>query len=68
MPPALSVMGPKASRATMIPVMDNMEVAAMAMPYNSASWYAPQMLAHTASTGRAVAFMETPMPAMMLVA
>jgi hypothetical protein len=32
MPPALSVIGPKASSATMMPVMLSMEVAAMAMP------------------------------------
>jgi hypothetical protein len=32
MPPALSVMGPKASSATMMPVMLSMAVAAMAMP------------------------------------
>ncbi len=36
MPPALSVMGPKASRATIMPVMDSMVVTAMAMPYSSA--------------------------------
>ena len=35
---------------------------------SGASWNAPQMLAHTAMTGRAVAFIEMPRPAMMLVA
>jgi hypothetical protein len=32
MPPALSVIGPKASIATMMPVSDSMEVAATATP------------------------------------
>ena len=36
-----------------------MEVAAIATPYSSASSNAPQMLAHTATTGAAVAFIET---------
>jgi hypothetical protein len=31
-PPALSVIGPYASSATMIPAMDSIEVAAIAMP------------------------------------
>ena len=74
-PPALSVIGPNASRATMTPVIDNMLVAAIAMLYRparlspwGASSNAPQMLAQTASTGSAVAFIEMPKPAMMLVA
>ncbi len=73
MPPALSVIGPKASSATTTPVIDSIVVAAMAMLYrppmlSGASWNAPQMLAQTAMTGRAVAFIEMPRPAMMLVA
>ena len=32
-PPALSVIGPKASNATIIPVKESIDVAAMAMPY-----------------------------------
>ena len=68
MPPALSVIGPYASSATIMPVMDSMAVAAMAMPYKPASMYAAQMATHTASTGRAVDFIDTPRPAMMLVA
>ncbi len=32
MPPALSVIGPYASSATIMPVSDNIDVAAMAMP------------------------------------
>ncbi len=51
----------------MMPVMDSMAVAAMAMPYRPARANDPQMARHTASTGAAVAFMETPRPAMTLV-
>ena len=59
----------------MTPVIDNIAVAAMAMLYRpassspaGASANAPQMLAQTAITGQVVAFMETPRPAMILVA
>jgi len=38
------------------------------MPYRPASVYAPQIAMHTAITGSAVAFIDTPSPAMMLVA
>ncbi len=51
-----------------MPVIDNIVVAAIAIPYNPASSKAPQMLAQTAITGAAVAFMDVPSPAMMLVA
>ena len=37
MPPALSVIGPKASSATIIPVSESMEVAAIAIPYKPAN-------------------------------
>jgi len=37
MPPALSVTGPKASRATMKPASDSMVVVAMAMPNRPAN-------------------------------
>ena len=37
MPPALSVIGPYASSATIMPAIDSIEVAAMAMPYRPAS-------------------------------
>jgi len=40
-PPALSVIGPYASRATIIPAIDNMEVAAMAIPYKPPNSNAP---------------------------
>ncbi len=75
MPPALSVIGPNASSATMTPVIDSIVVAAMAMLYRpasespaGASRNEPQMLAQTAMTGHAVDFIDTPRPAMMLVA
>ena len=51
-----------------MPVMDSMAVAAIAMPYRPSSVKAPQIARHTAITGSAVDFMETPRPAMMLVA
>ena len=52
----------------MMPAIDSIEVAAMAMPYRPASQYDAQIAAHTASTGHAVDFIDTPRPAMMLVA
>ena len=75
-PPALSVIGPNASNATIIPVRESMEVAAMAIPYSPCSVFSeppanmkePQILKHTARTGRAVAFIETPNPAIIFVA
>ena len=51
-----------------MPVSDSIEVAAMAMPYSPSSSNAPQIARHTAITGSAVAFIDTPSPAMMLVA
>src|SRR5690606_22328528 len=68
MPPALSVIGPYASRATMMPAIDSMLVAATAMPYRPAAAYEAMIAAQTKSTGQAVDFIETAMPAMMLVA
>src|SRR5437016_2604718 len=68
MPPALSVIGPYASRATMMPAIDSIDVAAIAMPYSPASQNETRIAAHTASTGHDVARIDTPMPAMMLVA
>ena len=40
----------------------------MAMPYRPSSAYAAQIAAHTAITGSAVDFIDTPRPAIMLVA
>src|SRR5438477_8496987 len=68
MPPALSVIGPYASSATMMPAIDSIETAAIAMPYKPASQNDTQIAMHTAITGHAVDFIDTPMPAMMLVA
>src|SRR5256885_13526838 len=68
MPPALSVIGPYASRATMMPVIDSIEVAATAIPYNPANLYDARIAAQMAISGHAQAFIETAMPAMMLVA
>ena len=51
----------------MMPVIDSIEVAAIAMPYRPASSWAPQIDAHTAITGAAVDFIDTPRPAITLV-
>ncbi len=68
MPPALSVIGPYASSATIMPVIDSIAVAAIAMPKSPASVNDAQIATQTASTGNAVDFIDTPRPAMMLVA
>jgi hypothetical protein len=39
-----------------------MEVAAIAMPYRPASEYEQKIATHTASTGHAVDFIDTPRP------
>ena len=52
----------------MMPVIDSIEVAATAMPYRPASQYEARMAAQIAITGQAQAFIDTAMPAMMLVA
>ncbi len=52
----------------MMPAIDSIEVAAMAMPYRPASEYDTRIATHTAITGQAVDFIDTPRPAMMLVA
>jgi hypothetical protein len=49
-------------------VSDNIAVAAMAMPYRPPSSNAPQIAKQIAITGNAVDFIDTPRPAMMLVA
>ena len=51
-----------------MPVIDSIAVAAMAIPYSPASQYDPRIARHTDITGHAVAFIDTPRPAMMLVA
>src|SRR5690606_30286982 len=67
MPPALSVIGPKASSATIMPAIDSIAVAAIAIPYRPPRVKQAQIARHTAITGIAVDFIDTPRPAMMLV-
>ena len=51
-----------------MPAIESMEVAATATPYRPASQNEDRIAAHTISTGQAVDFIDTAMPAMMLVA
>ena len=67
MPPALSVTGPKASSATIIPATPSMVVVAMAMPNRPASWKLATMPTMIVSAGSAVASSETARPWMTLV-
>ena len=55
------------SSATIMPAIESIAVAAIAMPYRPPSACAPQIAMHTAITGMAVDFIEMPRPAMMLV-
>ena len=50
-----------------MPAIDSIAVAAIAMPYRPPCRNANQIAAHTATTGSAVDFIDTPSPAMMLV-
>ena len=50
-----------------MPAIDSIAVAAIAMPYRPPSAYAAQIATQIATTGRPVAFIEMPRPAMMLV-
>ncbi len=74
MPPALSVIGPKASIATTIPAIESIDTAATATPYKppeSAPPHTqklPRIAAAITTTGAAVDCMPTASPAMMLVA
>ena len=67
MPPALSVIGPKASTVMMMPHKLSMPIAAIATPYRPAKLNATSVPATITSTGNAVAFMPTAKPAMMFV-
>ncbi|MNE35343.1 hypothetical protein D3C80_1290970 [compost metagenome] len=67
MPPALSVTGPKASRATIIPATPSMVVVAMAMPNRPANWKAATMPTMMVKAGRAVDSSETARPWITLV-
>ena len=51
-----------------MPAIDNIAVAAIAMPYKPAMVYEAKIPAHTNKTGHAVDFIEIPIPAMMFVA
>ena len=51
-----------------MPAIDSIEVAAMAMPYRPPSMYETTIAMQTKSTGQAVDFIDTPRPAIMLVA
>ena len=52
----------------MIPVIDSIAVAATAIPYRPPNEYDAQIATHTMITGAAVERIDTPRPAMMLVA
>ena len=67
MPPALSVTGPKASSATIMPATPSMVVVAMAMPNRPANWKLTTMPAIIVRAGRAVASSDTARPWMTLV-
>ena len=53
--------------AITMPVMESMDMAAMAIPYRPANLKASKILRQMARTGAAVACMLTPRPAMMFV-
>ena len=67
MTPALSVTGPKASSATIIPATPSMVVVAMAMPNRPASWKLATMPTMIVRAGSAVASSETASPWITLV-
>ena len=52
----------------MMPAIDSIEVAATATPYKPAKEYEIPMAMQTINTGHAVDFIDTAIPAMMLVA
>ena len=55
MPPALSVIGPKASSEIMMPDIESIAMTATAMPYRPAALWLSQIDAAMQSTGKAVA-------------
>jgi hypothetical protein len=67
-PPALSVIGPNASSATIRPVSDSCAMTATPMPYTPASSLAPRMPPAITIAGAAVAWNPCARPWMMLVA
>src|SRR5690625_5287413 len=68
MPPALSVIGPYVSIATIMPVIDSIATAATAMPYSPDSMNAAKIANARMMVGTKVEFMPTARPLMMLVA
>ncbi len=68
MPPALSVMGPNESIATMIPAIESIDVTAIATPYRPTSEYETRIPITMTSAGNAVDCIETARPLIMFVA
>src|SRR3989344_1825491 len=67
MPPALSVIGPKESIATIIPATESMATAASATPYNPASQKLARIAAPIISTGTKVDSIPTESPMIIFV-
>jgi len=67
-PPELSAMGPYASTATVMPVVESMPTAARAMPYRPEVLYATRMPMQIRMMGTQVLIMPVAMPLMMVVA
>ena len=67
-PLALSTIGPKASIATMMPVMDCIPTVAMAMPYTPANLCARKIAPQMTTMGRAVPLIPIAKPARIVVA
>ena len=67
-PPALSAMGPYASTATVIPVVESIPTAARAIPYNPSTPYATKIPTQISRIGNAVDFIPTAIPLMIVVA
>ena len=67
-PPALSVTGPYASRATIRPVIESCAITATPIPKSPAKWCATRIPAAITITGGAVACIPTASPSMMFVA
>ena len=68
MPPALSVIGPKESIATMMPAIDSIAIGGDGDAVEAAEAIAARSRSPITSTGSAVAIMPIARPAMMLVA
>ena len=66
-PPALSVIGPKASIATIIPASDNIATAARATPYKPAKEKLTNIPREISNIGAKVDFIDKASPAIALV-